>query len=131
MSYEFNDGPKSTKRSIEQISQTIQQVGNGKKFMGMGTRLNTSGIGSGSYGAFVPSANDDPFASARRAADWSVGWQMGNKVTNSMGMTLKQGWQIIFEVSDDGSDRTVTARVAGASSKGEVQRFVDMVFADL
>lgn len=131
MAFDYIVGPRNSHRSIEQISQIIERIGKAKQFMGLGRRLNTSGIGPGSYGAFAPSAETDPFASARKRPDWAVGWKWGNSVTNSWGMTLHQGWQIIFEVTDEGSTRSVSARLSGSASKGDVQRFADLVFGEL
>jgi hypothetical protein len=131
MAFEFTSGPKSTTRTTESISQIIERVGKGKQFMGIGRRLNTSAIGPGDYGPFVPSAETDPFASARKRPDWSVGWAWGNSVTNAWGMTLRQGWQVVFEVADEGTSRSVSARVNGSSSKSDVLRFVDMVFGEI
>ncbi|VXB05553.1 hypothetical protein [Aeromicrobium sp. 9AM] len=115
------------------MSDVIKEVGQERRFMGMmrrlGTRSNVStGVSSYSYGPFTPDANDDPFASAGEQPAWRVGWHWGGSVTNSMNMTLNQGWQVIFNVFDDGGSRRVTAQVQGAGMRKEVQRFVDSVF---
>lgn len=86
---------------------------------------------AGSYGFFSPTADDDPFSSANSKPDWSVGWQWGTTITNSMNMTMKQGWAVIFHVYDTGSTRTVVAKVQGASQRKEPTRFVQLVFGQL
>lgn len=131
MAFEFSSGPKSTSRSIAQIAQIIERTGNAKKFMGLARRLNTSSIGPGSFGAFAPSAADDPFASSRTPADWSVGWKWGNSVTNSWGMTLVQGWQVVFEVHSNNGSNSVSARAKGTTFRSDVERFITLVFNEL
>ncbi|MER7449388.1 hypothetical protein ABTW96_03775 [Nocardia beijingensis] len=125
MGYQFTGGPRRTSKSVEQIAKIIKEVGQEKRFLGPIRRAGTS---SSNYGPFAPQADDDPFATASRQANWRIGWRWGNSVTNSLGMTLNQGWQVIFEVFDDGGSRSVVAKIDGLSQRREVERFVDSVF---
>lgn len=132
MGFEFSKGPKSTGKSVAQVAEVVKEVGQEKRFMGLLRRLGTPAattMGNGQYGPFAPSADDDPFmAASDRQPDFRVGWHWGNTVTNSMGMTLQQGWVVIFDVYDDGGKRSVVAKVKGKSQRGEVKKFVDQVF---
>lgn len=127
MAYEFSAGPKRSARTIEQVGNIIKTVGSDRRFMSVVRRMGVS-LSNSTYGAFSPQPNDDPFASARRKADWRVGWRWAHSVTNSMGMTLNQGWEVIFDLFDEGSERSVTATVHGAGERREVEKFVRFVF---
>lgn len=130
MGYKFTHGPKVTRKSVAEISRAIEEVGDSRRFMGAirraGTRLNAA-MGPGEYGAFKPAGDDDPFALSDGEPTFSLGWHWGTSVTNSFG-TLRQGWQIVFHVFDEGATRKVIARVNGGSERREVKRFAEMVF---
>lgn len=133
MGYEFAVGPQTTSKSVEQVASVIKEVGTDVRFMsfmrrtGIKSKIST-GLGSFEYGPFAPNDNDDPFASAGRKADWRVGWAWSGSVTNSMNMTLNQGWTIIFSVFDDGGTRSVSAQIAGSAIRKEPTRFAEQVF---
>lgn len=131
MAYQFTKGPVSTDKSIEQISAVVNEVGQERRFMGIMRRMATGSLGSSEYGAFAPQPDDDPFASAGRSADWSVGWRWAHSVTNSMNMTLNQGYQVIFDVFDEQAARSVSAKVTGFGQRKEIERFVQHVFDQL
>lgn len=126
MGFQFTQGPVRTGKSIEQVANIIKEVGQEKRFLGF---LRRAGTNPNNYGPFAPNENDDPFASASRRADWRIGWSWGNSVTNSMGMTLHQGWQVIFDVFDEGGSRSLVAKVEGQSQRREVEKFVAEVFS--
>lgn len=130
MAFSFQE-KTSTAKSVQQVAAVVKEVGEDKTFMGpmrkAGVSLNSK-FGQGEYGPFSPQPDDDPFASAGREPDWKVGWHWGTIIRNSMGMTMNQGWRVIFDVFDEGSSRTVVAKVEGVSQKGEVKKFVKSVF---
>ena len=99
--------------------------------MGILRRMGTSSLREGQYGPFAPQADDDPFASAGPSPTWSVGWRWSHSVTNSMNMTLNQGYQVIFDVFDEHPIRSVRAKVTGFGQRKEIERFVQYVFDQL
>lgn len=131
MAYEFSEGPIRTKLTIPQIGNVIKEVGQERRFMSFIRRLGTSAASNSQYGAFAPTQDHDPFASAGLQADWRVGWRWANSVTNSMGMTLNQGYQVIFEVFEEQTSRLVGAKASGSAERREVERFVQAVFDGL
>lgn len=131
MGYQFTKGPVSTGKTIQEIGSVVNEVGQERRFMGILRRFGTGSLSEGQYGAFAPKPDDDPFATAGTPADWSVGWRWSHSVTNSMNMTLNQGYQVIFDVHDQDTDRTVTAKVQGFGQRKEVERFVQHVFDQL
>lgn len=131
MGYQFTKGPVSTGKSIQEIGAVVKEVGQERRFMGIMRRLGTSSLSEGQYGPFSPQPDDDPFASASRPADWRVGWRWAHSITNSMNMTLNQGYQVIFDVFDDQATRSVSAKVEGFGQRKEVERFVEHVFDQL
>lgn len=131
MGYQFTKGPVSTGKSIREIGAVVQEVGEERRFMGILRRVGTGSLSEAQYGPFAPKPDDDPFASAGSAADWSVGWRWSHSVTNSMNMTLNQGYQVIFDVFDEQATRSVHAKVNGFGQRKEVERFVQHVFDQL
>jgi hypothetical protein len=131
VAYQFSKGPVSTGKSIQQIGAVVNEVGQERRFMGILRRMGTGSLSAAEYGPFAPQASDDPFASAGRPADWSVGWRWAHSVTNSMNMTLNQGYQVIFDVFDEQGTRSVNAKVNGFGQRKEVERFVQHVFDQL
>ena len=133
MGYQFED-TASSDLPVQRIAAVIKEVGEDMDFFGplrkSGVKMNAR-FAAGSYGFFSPTADDDPFSSANSKPDWSVGWQWGTTITNSMNKTMKQGWAVIFHVYDTGSTRTVVAKVQGASQRKEPTRFVKLVFGQL
>lgn len=130
MAFKFEE-KTTTQKSVEQVAQVVQEVGENKSYMGpmrkLGVSMNST-FGPGNYTAFAPNDDDDPFSSARRSPAWKVGWHWGSSVSSSRIGTMKVGWQVIFEVFDDGDTRLVVAKVDGRSERREVTRFVQSVF---
>lgn len=129
MAYKFQEST-TTRKSVRQVAEVVKEVGEDKSYMGVlrraGVSLNTQ-FGNGEYGPFSPNADDDPFAGAGRQPDFKVGWYWGNSVDNGY-VTMRQGWRVIFEIYDNGTNRAVEAKVQGMSQKGEVAKFVKSVF---
>ena len=128
MAYSFSSGPISTTMSVQQIASVLREVGEGKRFMSFARRMGTSSAGAGTFEAFTPGADDDPFSVGERA-DFQVGFRNGLSVTNTMNMTLTQGYQVIFKVFDRGTVREVLVEVQGSGGRRETEKLVKHAFA--
>ncbi|WP_299239729.1 hypothetical protein [uncultured Actinomyces sp.] len=138
MGYQF-EKEMTSPATIERIAKVIKEVGEDLDFLGPMRKMRVkvgSVTGSGSYGFFSPTADDDPFATASQKPDWSIGWQWGvtrsSKIAyTSWEITSDFGYAIIFHVYDNGPSRTVRAKVSGTAVRKEPTRFIELVFGQL
>ena len=128
VAYTYSKGPVGTNKGVQQVAAALREVGESKRFMGLARRLGTSSMGASHFEAFAPAASDDPF-SVGPAPDYQVGFRSGLSVTNSMNMTLTQGYQVLFKVFDRGGQREVVAQVTGSGFRGETEKLVKHAFA--
>ena len=128
MAFSFTEGPHSTPMTYEQIANAVSEVAGEQRFMGL-MRRSLKTKPSGTYGAFVPTDEDDRFVlDDTRTADWRIGWRREYRELVPHGGVRELGWRVVFEVFDTGAARHVVATVQGESERQEVKRFVRYVF---
>lgn len=130
MAYRYAKGPQRTEKTISEIANDIRDIVDGKRFMSLSRRYATSAIGRGDFWSFSPDVNDDPF-NVGPTPDWQIGIGSELLTTNSMNMTLKQGYSVIFKVFDRGAFREVTVDVQGSGFKRETEKLIKYVFASI
>lgn len=128
LGFKESRGPVTTGRSIHEIAQIIEREGDAKSFLSLTQRLGLLLNGTAQFGSFAPTGNDDPFQTRR--PDFTVGyaWSVGSVA--DLG-PRSFGWQVIFDVVEQGSTRGVIAKATGNEYKRQALKFADLVLRQL